>query len=468
MPQSWGGGGGGGGAVQVGMRRAKFRENVHYWERVYSHCGEKYKTRDNRLSVLTIALSLSVSVLSLLSVTLGASGSEPVDPCEGVASQCYVQRAADVLGGCTATVTCDADTLQAAVFADEAEPELEAQPFVEQIGGMSGLLSLIAGGVALLITTLATCGGTLKWGAKAAAYTTASQSLGLLTAKVDALSRTHASTRLTDEEWEELDASYKEIREQLLHIPTDAERKEAVPEGKPADAVLPANLVSFADELEEIGIMKDTSERWLDGDIEIVLKDRDIELPPPLLRDLREKSRREHPSHVGKKMRMVDVLEKIKDNLNLPDEGILAYRDDDNNPTPSRRGTSQSRGTPTTPGSPGSFVDDVPPTNAEEVVDKALEKLGLDDSSVLEKHRGREIPTPLSVKLGLLCNELSLETGWEPLWECHCQYTQPSCCVGLYRKAVCRKDRPPMIVPQWQCKSLCDKCTSKAVRMDSA
>jgi hypothetical protein len=480
-----GGGGGGGGDVRVGMRRAKFRAELKYWIDVYDHCERSYRRWNVNLTRLTIFLSLGVSGLSLMSTTLGAGGpaDSPADVCEDVPSQCYVDRAADVLmaGTCGNSMECAAGdfSLENEAAEDESDAESESESFVQQVGGVSGLLSLIAGGLSLVITTLATCASTLKWGARAEAFAAASHRLGLLTIKLDGLSRQNERTRFTEEVWRELDDEYTEVLDQLHYKPTKGEEKAARPDGKPADTVLPPNLVSFADELEEIGIQKEESQQWLDGDIEAVLKDHDIDLPQPLLRDLRDKSRRAFPQYLGKKMDKGDVLEKVKQQLGLTDEAIrrtmkelrrkdlglpLTATDAEceeaevaalrqHTASPSRPGRSSRAGTlnmssPTTPQSPAL----TPPSGAARAADD--ERVTDEDViAAAETSLGITKGSPdVGKRLQEITDRLYMHTGWEPQRLCKCLYAASE-----------RGSKEHMLVPRWQCSSLSNECMARPV-----
>lgn len=439
-----GGGGGGGGDVRVGMRRAKFRAELKYWIDVYDHCERSYRRWNVNLTRLTIFLSLGVSGLSLMSTTLGAGGpaDSPADVCEDVPSQCYVDRAADVLmaGTCGNSMECAAGdfSLENEAAEDESDAESESESFVQQVGGVSGLLSLIAGGLSLVITTLATCASTLKWGARAEAFAAASHRLGLLTIKLDGLSRQNERTRFTEEVWRELDDEYTEVLDQLHYKPTKGEEKAARPDGKPADTVLPPNLVSFADELEEIGIQKEESQQWLDGDIEAVLKDHDIDLPQPLLRDLRDKSRRAFPQYLGKKMGKGDVLEKVKQQLGLTDEAIRRS---------SRAGTP-NMSSPTTPQPPSL----TPPSGAARAADD--ERVTDEDViAAAETSLGITKGSPdVGKRLQEITDRLYMHTGWEPQRLCKCLYAASE-----------RGSKEHMLVPRWQCSSLSNECMARPV-----
>jgi hypothetical protein len=419
------GGGGvrdGGPGVRAGVRRAEFHHKVKYWEEICSFRHGKFQKLAEGKDRCTTCFTFIVSILAGLSTALGAS--EPPSACDDVPSECYVSRAATVLrDSCGGPANCDAS----AFGVDDVDDDVWLA-----FGGLQGLLSLVAGLLAGLVSMIHTI---FAWRQTAEAYGSASSRLGLLKGKLEAKSReVGAAARISNEVWAELEKELAEVLQNLgAYYPTLEQRQQAT-ELLPPPGPLPASLIPYREPLtEDLHITQEQDKRWLDGDIELLLERHDIQIEATLLRNLREKSREEFPDHVPIKMKQQDVIKQIEESLH----GL------------------------------GLLDDILHDPSTDDILQRAYQHLKIDpEAETLEKRIGR------------VCNDFQFETGWEPKcqtcwdegdhskdWQKYLAdkrrlklgWCDRRCYRSRWKRCCCRKDasaiddHPKIWKPQWKC-----------------
>ncbi len=308
-----GGGGAEGRGARAGIRRANFHQKVQYWKQICSHWHAENQRKADFWDLVTNCLTLIVSILALVSFTLGAS--EPTSPCDDVPSECYVSRAAAVLrDSCGGPADCDA-----ASFGDEEQEE-------SADAGLAGWLSLAAGVIGLVASALPTgLDKVFCYKQRAEAFGSAAHELELIAFEVEAKDREAGSRRIGDEVWEELEKKLAAVLQDLPVLTEEKKEDATKHEGlRKPQGPLPASLVPYREPLVEIlHITQEEDKRWLDGDIEVLLDQHDVQIERTLLRNLREKSRAKYPAYVPTKMAEEDVLKRIEDKLDNLDIRIL-------------------------------------------------------------------------------------------------------------------------------------------------
>jgi hypothetical protein len=136
-------------------------------------------------------------------------------------------------------------------------------------------------------------------------------------------------------------------------------------------------------------------------------------------------------------MSMADVVDLIKQRLRLTDADLLFDGADSSSFSMTSQGSASS-----------SHMGNKPTATAAQVVEEALKILDLSSSeNVIED-------------LCAVCDKLQLETGWEPLRRCTCNYTK----LDEEQDKKKKRKTTGMIVPQWKCQSLSSECPAVAPR----